>query len=703
MSVIQRIAAALSVLGFQTRSSEKYWELEFQRRKALATGKSQTGFIVTEETALTYTAVLAAVKVLSETISSLPLFTYRRLGDRRRELALDHPLFPILHDLPNEEHTSMTVRETLMANVLLWGNAFAEIRRDGAGNVRELWALESRYLTVHRINGRLAYAYQKPGQASRALAREQVFHVPGISLDGATGLSPIAAAREAIGLGLAAEAYGSRFFSNDASPGGVLEHPSQLSDGAHKHLRESIEDRHGGLAGAHKLMILEEGMKFARVGIPPDDAQFLETRKFQVAEIARIFRIPPHLLGDLERATFSNVEQQALEFVVHTIRPWLVRFEQAIKRDLVRPEERATIFAEHKVDGLLRGDVDTRYKAYATGRQWGWLSANDIRALENMNPIEKGDSYLIPMNMIPIGPGAPAISPAPTTDDSESAPGGGNGQARDLSLQAVAIGAPGASSSASQTVPVRAVLEGRLEHRGEQKRRELARSMRPVFREGATRILNRELRELRKAAPRRLGTRDANTWAGFLEEFYDSYRPEIARKIRPAFESLAALVVPETRTELAEETQAPTEETVAEFVTGLADGYAARHAQSSIGQLIQITRDSVEDPMAELEERLAEWEETRPGKDAERETVQGSSALAKMAFAVGGVTVLRWAASGKSCPLCNELDGQVAAIEGNFVPAGGTVEAEGASPLTTERPVGHPPLHQGCDCSIVPG
>lgn len=694
MSVLQRIAAALGALGIQTRASEKYWELEFQRRKALATGKAQTGFVVTEETALTYSAVLAAVRVLSETISSLPLFTYRRLGERRREPALDHPLFSILHDLPNDEHTSLEVRETLMANVLLWGNAFAEIRRDGAGQVRELWPLESKHAEVKRVNGRLVYVYTKPGEQARALNREQVLHIRGLSINGATGLSPIAAAREAIGLGLATEGYGARFFSNDASPGGVLEHPSQLSDGAHKHLRESIEDRHGGLAGAHKLMILEEGMKFARVGIPPDDAQFLDTRKFQVAEIARIFRIPPHLLGDLERATFSNVEQQALEFVVHTVRPWLVRFEQAIKRDLIRPEDRETIFAEHKVDGLLRGDVDTRYKAYSTGRQWGWLSANDIRALENMNPIPKGDSYLIPMNMIPIGPGAPAISPAPTTDDSGSQPGAGNGQARDLPAQAGGNGAPGGSSSA---------WPPNSERRAQDRRRELARSLRPTFQDAAERILHREVRDLRKAAPRRLGERDANTWAGFLEEFYDSYRPEIARKMRPAFESLAALVVPETRNELAEEAEAPTEEAVAEFVTGLADGYAARHAQSSIGQLIQVTRDSVEDPMAELEERLAEWEETRPGKDAERETVQGSSALAKLAFAVGGVTILRWAAAGKSCPLCNELDGQVAAIEGNFVPAGGTVEAEGASPLTTERPVGHPPLHQGCDCSIVPG
>ena len=323
---------------------------------------------VSPSTALQVTAVFACVRILAETVAGLPLHVYRRLENGGKARAPDHYLYSLLHYLPNPEMTSFEFREVMMGHVCTWGNAYAEIEFDRAGRVRALWPLRPDRMTVKRVNGRLQYIYKlsKPdsqGRTEITLRDEQVFHVHGLGSDGIVGYSPIHLARQAVGLALAAEEFGARFFGNDARPGVVLEHPGQLGDEAHKRLRESWESRHGGLDKSHRVAILEEGLKVHEIGLPPEDAQFLQTRKFQVSEIARMFRIPPHMIADLERATFSNIEHQSLEFVIHTIRPWLVRWEQEIYRSLLTPQERKTYFAEFLVDGLLRGDIKSRYGA----------------------------------------------------------------------------------------------------------------------------------------------------------------------------------------------------------------------------------------------------------------------------------------------------------------------------------------------------
>lgn len=360
-----------------------------------------TGVNVTETSALRVTAVYACVRVLAETVATLPLVVYRRQKPRGKLRDPSHPLYTVLHDQANTEMTAMQLRETMMAHVLLWGNAYASIERDGAGNVVGLWPLlpDRTYVVRDDKTGKLVYITTLPNGEQVLLPWDQVLHIPGLSYNGIVGYSPIQCAREAIGLALAAEEFGARFFGNGARPGGVLEHPATLSDEAYKRLRSSWESMHRGLNNAQRLAILEEGMQYKPLTIPPEDAQFLETRKFQVTEICRLFRVPPHLVGDLERATFSNIEHQSIEFVVHTIRPWLVRWEQAINMKLLTPLERRRFFVEHIVDGLLRGDIASRYNAYAIARQNGWMSANDIRELENMNPIPGGDVYLVPLNM----------------------------------------------------------------------------------------------------------------------------------------------------------------------------------------------------------------------------------------------------------------------------------------------------------------
>lgn len=365
-------------------------------------GGSNSGVRVDELRAMQTSAVYACVKILAETVASLPLHLYKKGKDGKNEQAEQHPLFCCLYESPNEEMTSFEFRETMMTSVLLWGNAYARIIRK-KGHVSELWYLKPQNMTVERdsVTHRIKYTYSDDITNQTVVYRpEQVFHLKGLSLDGVKGISPIAQAREAVGLALATEEYGAKFFGNGARPGGVLEHPGILKDP--EKLRESWNKVYQGTRNSHKVAVLEEGLKYHSIGIAPEDAQFLETRKYQVNEICRIFRVPPHLVGDLERATFSNIEHQSIEFVQHTIRPWLVRWEQEISRSLLDESERLLYFARFNVDGLLRGDYKSRMEGYAIGRQNGWLSINDIRKLEDMSlvPADKGgDDYLVNGNM----------------------------------------------------------------------------------------------------------------------------------------------------------------------------------------------------------------------------------------------------------------------------------------------------------------
>ena len=362
-------------------------------------GRSTAGKHVDEKSAMQTTAVYACVRILAETIASLPLHLYESIEDGKQR-ANAHDLYSLLHDSPNPEMTSFIFRETLMSHLLLWGNAYAQIIRNGHGEVVELYPLMPERMLVDRDENKdIIYIYQIQGR-NIYFRKHEIFHIPGLGFDGLVGYSPIAMAKNAIGMALATEEYGATFFSNGANPGGVLEHPGILKDPSK--VRESWNQLYQGSNNANKVAVLEEGMTYKPIGIPPNEAQFLETRKFQTEEICRIFRVPPHLVADLDKATFSNIEHQSISFVVHTIRPWLVRWEQAINQQLISPEEKGLYFAEFNADGLLRGDYQSRMTGYATARQNGWMSANDIRRLENLNLIPKeegGDLYLINGNM----------------------------------------------------------------------------------------------------------------------------------------------------------------------------------------------------------------------------------------------------------------------------------------------------------------
>lgn len=366
-------------------------------------GGSTAGKVVTERSAMQMTAVYSCVRILAEAVAGLPLHFYQ-YTDNGKEKAVKHPLYFLLHDEPNPEMTSFVFREALMTHLLLWGNAYAQIIRNGKGEVIALYPLMPNRMIVDRDDhGRLYYQYNTSKDDAPTLKSgtvilkdTDVLHIPGLGFDGLVGYSPIAMAKNAIGLAIATEEYGAKFFANGATPGGILEHPGTIKDP--QRVRDSWTSTFGGSANSNKVAVLEEGMKYTPIAISPEQAQFLETRKFQINEIARIFRVPPHMVGDLEKSSFSNIEQQSLEFVKYTLDPWVMRWEQAMVRSLLSAEEKSKYFIKFNVDGLLRGDYQSRMSGYATARQNGWMSANDIRELENLDRIfaeDGGDLYLV--------------------------------------------------------------------------------------------------------------------------------------------------------------------------------------------------------------------------------------------------------------------------------------------------------------------
>ena len=630
--------------------------------------QTASGVSVTPMKALQHSAVYACVRILAETVASLPLIMYERL-ERGKRRATEHQLYELLKDRPNEAMTSFEYREALQGHLGLWGNAYSSVVYGPTGQVQELWPLRPDcMLQIMKFEGRWVYHYQLPSGETRWLDEFHVWHLRGMGSDGRIGYSPIRLMRHAIGLGMAAEEYGARFFSNDATAGVVLSHPKTLSEDAKKRIRESWEEGHQGLSKKHRMAILEEGMTAEKITIPPDDAQFLQTRKFQLQEIARMYRIQPHMLADLDRATFSNIEHQSIEFVIHTIRPWLVRWEQSIAQRLMLAKDRARYFPEFLVEGLLRGDVVSRYEAYAKGRQNGWLSANDIRELENMNPVKGGDVYLVPLNMVP------------ATSVSGDMPAAGSAGAR-------------AAPAGQEERALRSFTY----------RRRLAHAHEAVFAQAAARVIRREVNDVRRAAGKMLRQRDLPGFNRWLDQFYADHASFVRREMLPVYQTFADLVAQEASDEV--NFAGPAEGELEKFMREYVETYAARHTGSSKGQIERLLTESVNagtDLMAALEQRFAEWESTRPGKIASLETVRSGNAVAKFAYMAAGVTLIRFIASGKSCPYCSSLDGKVISVESNFLEEGQDYQPEGAdAPLAPGYSIGHPPVHDGCDCGIM--
>lgn len=645
--------------------------------------QSTTGLTISENNALELSAVWACIRVLAETIGQIPFPFYRRVGDGK-ERARDHPLYAILDDMPNPEMDAFTFRETLMGHLCAWGNAYADIEIDRAGRIKHLWPLRPDKMKPARENGRLVYNYRLP-KTDRpiTLPAERIFHLHGLGFDGLQGYNPIRLHRQTIGLAKATEDFGSRFFANDARPGAVLQHPGTLSEDAQDRLRKSYEKEHRGLEKSHRMAILEEGMTIKEIGIPPEDAQYLGTRKFQVPEICRIFRVPPHMVHDLDRATWGNIEHQAIDFVIYSIGPWVVRWEKGVYRELMLPSERPVYFAEFLLTALLRGDTKTRYDAYSIGRQNGWLSANDIRRLENMDPLgPSGDVYLVPLNMIP----ADQAGLEPSTEPGARALGALAGR-----------NAEGETTGASPFT-IRAQRSARMRHR-------LQIAYQKIYRTAAGRIVRREVNDVLNGAKKIFKRRNVAEFDQWLTEFYEDHREFIAKQIGPVYESFAEAIAPEAQTEVGA-TEGITPE-LGGWIANYVDSYAARHTWVSEARIREVVRKAIaegEDPAQALEAAFDDWPEKRPAEIGRRESVRFGNALAVAIYVSARRIYLRWYTIGKTCPYCRDLNGKTVGIKEFFLPAGSEYQPEGAErPLKVSINMGHPPAHDGCDCLVVAG
>ncbi|MHC1739733.1 MAG: phage portal protein [Anaerolineaceae bacterium] len=513
---------------------------------------SSEGF-VTPNTSLHVAAVWACVRLISETVASLPLFIYEeKNGERKR--AKDHYLYGLLHDQPNPVMSAMELRGTLQEHLVLQGNAYSQLIYDEAGRVVEIWPMRpDRMLEVKLENGRKYFHYQKENGSTEWMTGDEVWHIPGLGFNGVVGHSPIWMLRKSVALAMDAEEFGSRFFVNDARPGIIIEHPGVMSDQAIRNLKESVEEQYQGVSQSHKPMILEEGSKLHEVGIPPEDAQFLQTRQFQVREIARAFRVPPHMIADMEQATFSNIEHQSLEFVIHSIRPWLVRWEQSIHMNLLLPSERKRFYPEHLVDGLLRGDTLSRYQSYAYGKQWGWLSSNDIRRMENLNAVDGGDTYLSPLNYM-------------------------NQKDIRTSIEHV--------DGFEEAEPLQPDREKRLND-----------STQILFVDVMGRVIKREVQDLKTLGKKHLPSGNSDLFRTVVKDFYKGHMEWVKRQITPVFTSFSILTGAETPD-----------------IGGICERFCQIYQEKALEEVEKIIKNAESrgvDALAALENDLDSWQESR--------------------------------------------------------------------------------------------
>lgn len=678
----------------EQRSTLKNPDVELLNLLRHAGGSMAAGVNVTPENALEYSAVLGGVRVLAEGVAQLPLIVYERLARGRRR-ADDHPLYELLHLQPNPYQTSFEWRESLMMNVLMRGDAFTEIDWSNGGQVRALWPLWPQYMTMYRAPDRsIWYEYTQPGVADKVMQAHQVLHVPCLAYSGMRGRGILALAAPTIGLGKAAEQYGSAFFSNGARPSVALEYPGVLSDQAFNRLRKKWEEDHGGLENAQRVAILEEGMKLTSYGTAPEDAQFLETRKFQRNEVAAVLRLSPSMLGDTEAQSYASMEQEMLRHVQLALMPWYVRIEQRLSVALMTAEERRSYYVEFLVDGLLRGDMKTRHEVYAIGRQWGYFSANDVRIMNNQDVIEGGDEYLVPMNMI---------------------------AASRLAEAAPAVEGQRAVRSALMSV-ARSERELRQSVDG---RRRLIAVHQPMLQDAAQRIVNRETNDILNAVKRMLGTRSAGAgekrsvgeFREWLRTFMIEHNQFVRDRLWPAVWTFAQLIGDAAIEEAAEAgyrsdaaarltRAADAGDTLERFTTAMLGARANQWTERlriGLENVIAGALAAGEDPATAAEAYLRDRREHDAEGWARDASVAFGNAVAVAIWTIIGVLLLRWLAFGENCPYCAALNGRVVGILEFFVNAADGIAPEGEIPLRPGSNVRHAPLHSGCDCTVAPG
>lgn len=644
--------------------------------------QSSSGVDVNPESALAFSAVYCAVKLISESIGSLPLPVYQRQEDGGKARAYQHPLYRLLQTQPNNVHSPMDLWSMALVHLLAWGNFYAEVDRDPVGNVIALWPLPpDRTEPMWKDSGSdkipddarkgVIYRVERLKGGFNVLPRRDVFHIAGLGFNGLKGRSVIRQARESIGLGIAQERLAGAQINNGQRPGIGIKLQGKFEDMSPteiKLLKESFMDRHAGIDNAGRPIFLEEGMDLVQFAISPHDAQFLESRQFTVTEIARWFNMPPHKLKDLTRATFSNIEEQDIEWVQDTLRPWCVRIEQAITTQLVSPAEQHEIFAEFVMDAIMRGNTVARAEYFARMIQSGVLTPNEVRAKENWNPVEGMNVLYMPLNMMAVGGPDydPLDAPSPREDDSRHA-----------------------SKSVRQLRSVTA-------------RRRIRESYQRVLRESTARVIRGERRNVMRA----VGGKNGDELAEWLNDYYyGDHQAYIVKEMQVPFLSLADALTPyateivgyegDPTTEVHEATMIHVEKMAHRFAVG------HLHKLSALLSQVRTRRDVGEDEEELFSEQFDAWEKDAPDDLARMESVRMDGLVSKAIWSMAGVVSLTWVASPGSCPWCQEMDGRTVGIDGMFISSDGQISQGGAT-FSPSWNVTTPPLHDGCVCGIVP-
>jgi HK97 family phage portal protein len=630
--------------------------------------QSNSGVLVTPATSLNLSTVFACVRRSTETLSTLPVHVYRKTAVGREEI--EHPVGRLLGLQPNPEMPANVFREVIQGHLELRGRAFAEIVRDGRGQVVELWPIHPDKIRIERTaTGNLVYIYiptNYPFPASKIL------HFRGFGSTGIDSYSVISLARESIGLGISAQEYGARFFGQGTNMGGFLKHPKGLSDEAFQRLRKDMNQKYKGLERSHGLIILEEGMDYQKVGLTNEDAQFLETRKFQVTEIARWFGMQPHMVGDMEKATFSNIEQQSIEAVIYTWRPRAVRLEQELNMKLLGPGE----YIKFSLEGLLRGDIKSRYEAYKIGVENGWLNADEVRSLEDMNPQPDGmgQIFLAPLNMTNKAnylPGAAPADPDPAGDPSRST-------------------RPGHETRVDKRVQ---------ESRSVADRRYAADKYRSELRSATEKVVEEELRWIAEE----LENKDAYAAKEWIIAEFGSMESFVVDTFTPIYRKASEDLYPIFAEELGKDGAANDDFTqrIDEYIAS----FAKRFVSQDRGELVGAIKEAIEqdaDYREAIGSRTESWQEKKPQRIEQLETTRMRNYFALSAYVSMGITKIRSVANGQSCPYCNAINGTVVGVMEPFIRKGEEFKPEGAEyPLVPTSNRSHPPYHDGCDCDIV--
>ena len=642
-----------------------------------------SGVSVDENMALTQSTVYACVRVISEDLASLPLILYQRVGEGK-ERAFDHPLYSILHDAPNPEMTSMSFWEAMLGHLLLWGNFYAYIQRDTMGRVRGLWPWVPWEVTPKRTEaGDVAYQLNRGGQQVDYPA-DLVFHVPGYGFNGLMGLSAISLHRETVGYALGMQEYGARFYDNDASSQFLLVLPNKMSDKARGNLISSWENRHKGIKNRGKTGILEEGVDVKTIGITPIDAQYLETRKFTRTEICSIFRVPPHMVMDLERATFSNIESQALSYVSGTLRPHATRIERTILTKLLTATERKTLFAEHLFEDLLRGDVVSRNTAYNVARLGGWMNADEIRARENMNPMPDGQGqvYFVPKNYGDLAKIGEAPPPPPPQ---------------------IVVPAEEVEPTEPRSFEYRTLTDSQKRRMAEYKYN-VANSFKPVIEDAVRRTTSKEVKDLKAMAKK---AADVGHFTQMVEEYYLTRQEVLIKDLTPCMTSLAEAILTVTADECK---GLPTltgamQECLNEHILNTCK-FNALAAKNTVLKAVREARELTFEEF-EIEAFLAGWVSTRPEMFAAWETARVSGLMSNANYFQAGADGAEWLTLDVDDARCAHLNEALREYAGScrhskgYWP-GSQHHRRDVEDFTPSWEVSTPPLYLGCTCQLVP-